>query len=90
MRKFANIKISVAILFLLIQCFTYAQQKTGNLVEYFGKEKVEEINEGKLLHVFKKGLALKIQDFNFNSSSFPKEPVFEKFLINPYYKVSKE
>ena len=90
MKKFANIKISVAILFLLIQCFSYAQQKTGNLVEYFGKEKVEEINEGELLHVFKKGLALKIQDFNFNSSSFPKEPVFEKFLMNPNYKVSKE
>lgn len=89
MKQFIINKISVGILFLLIQCFAYAQQKTGNIVEYFGKEKVEEINEGKLLHVFKKGLALKIQNFNFNSTSFPKDPVFEKFLMNPNHKVSK-
>ncbi len=49
MKKFTNIKTSVVILFLFIQCFSYAQQKTGNLVEYFGKEKPQsdpgQINE---------------------------------------------
>ena len=89
MRQFINFKITVGIVFLLLHCFSYGQQKTGNIVEYFGKEKVEEIKEGKLLHVFKKGLALKIQDYNFNSSSFPKNVVFEKFLMNPDDKVFK-
>ena len=74
---------------LLITTVQFAQQKTGNIVEYFGKEKVNEISEGKLLHVFKSGLSLKIQDFTFNSSSFPKEPVFDKFLMNPTLKVSE-
>jgi len=82
-------KVSSFILILLITTVQFAQQKTGNIVEYFGKEKVNEISEGKLLHVFKSGLSLKIQDFTFNSSSFPKEPVFDKFLMNPTLKVSE-
>ncbi len=82
-------KVSSFILILLITTVQFAQQKTGNIVEYFGKEKVNEISEGKLLHVFKNGLSLKIQDFTFNSSSFPKEPVFDKFLMNPTLKVSE-
>lgn len=82
-------KVSSFILILLITTVQFAQQKTGNIVEYFGKEKVNEISEGKLLHVFKSGLSLKIQDFTFNSSSFPKEPVFDKFLMNPTLKISE-
>ncbi|UMB59587.1 prolyl oligopeptidase family serine peptidase [Lutibacter sp. A80] len=82
-------KVSSFVLILLITTVQFAQQKTGNIVEYFGKEKVNEISEGKLLHVFKNGLSLKIQDFTFNSSSFPKEPVFDKFLMNPTLKVSE-
>jgi len=62
-----------------------AQQRTGNIVEYFGKEKVNDIKEGKLLHVFKTGLALKIQNFRFNSSSFPKDLAFSRFLMQPNY-----
>ena len=74
-------KIHTTVFFLLVPFVLFSQQKTGNIVEYFGKEKVEEINEGKVLHVFRNGLALKIQDFTFNSSSFPKDIVFEKFLM---------
>ena len=58
-----------------------AQSRQGNLVEYFGKEKVEEINEGAVKHVFKEGLILKIRSFGFNSSSTPKNPVYSKFLL---------
>ena len=79
-------KIKGIILFLLfVPSILIAQQKTGNIVEYFGKEKVNEIKEGKLLHVFKTGLALKIQSFNFNSSSFPEDPVFSRFLMESKY-----
>jgi len=52
-----------------------AQSRQGNLVEYFGKEKVEEISEGTVKHIFKEGLILKIRSFGFNSSSTPKNPV---------------
>ena len=75
---------------LLAHPFLFAQQKTGNIVEYFGKEKIENISEGKLIHVFKKGLALKVQNFGFNSSSFPKDPVFEHFLTNPSIKIKED
>ena len=57
------------------------QNRQGNIVEYFGKEKVEEVNEGKVVHVFKDGLLLKMRSFGFNSSSTPKNPVFAKFLL---------
>jgi hypothetical protein len=60
------------------------ESKQGNIVEYFGKEKVEEINEGAVKHIFKEGLILKIRSFGFNSSSTPKNPVYAKFLLeNP-------
>ena len=88
MNKHIFKKIRITFFFLFVPIVLFSQQKTGNIVEYFGKEKVEEINEGNVLHVFKNGLALKIQDFTFNSSSFPKDIVFEKFLMNPSYKAS--
>ena len=70
-----NIFLTV-MLCMIVQFSIQAQQKTGNLVEYFGKEKVNEINEGDLMHIFKNALFLKLPSFNFNSSSFPKDPVF--------------
>jgi pimeloyl-ACP methyl ester carboxylesterase len=82
-----RIIIQRVFLFLLfVPSVLIAQQKTGNIVEYFGKEKVNDIKEGKLLHVFKTGLTLKSQSFIFNSSSFPKDPVFNKFLNSKDYK----
>jgi dienelactone hydrolase len=88
MNPLINKNFHIAFFFLFIPMLLFSQQKTGNIVEYFGKEKVEEINEGHVMHVFKKGLALKMQDFTFNSSSFPKDIVFERFLMNSNYKVS--
>ncbi len=57
-----------------------AQEKTGNIVEYFGKEKVNDVSEGDVLHVFNKGLTLMLPRMGFNSSSFPEDPVFSAFL----------
>ncbi len=33
-----------------------AQQREGNIVEYFGKEKVNDVSEGEVIHLFKEGL----------------------------------
>lgn len=79
------IKIKHLILGLFLIQNIFGQQKTGNIVEYFGKEKVENIQEGELIHVFKKALFLKVPTYNFNSSSFPKDPVYARFLENEDY-----
>ena len=43
---------------LLFSCgFLFAQQ-TGNIVEYFGRERVETIDEGSVLHWFSQGYAV--------------------------------
>lgn len=83
--SFTRLKSLFLIFFLPVVLL--AQHKTGNIVEYFGKEKVENITEGDVVHVFKMGLALKIPNFSFNSSSFPKDPVFHRFLMNQDYTV---
>ncbi|WP_223551347.1 alpha/beta hydrolase [Aestuariivivens sp. NBU2969] len=89
--KLAHIKVlGMVLVAMFISTVLTAQQKTGNIVEYFGKEKVNTIEEGELLHVFKKALALKVQSFEFNSSSFPKDPVYSKFLMEPYYRPKKD
>jgi pimeloyl-ACP methyl ester carboxylesterase len=44
--------------------FTLLGQQTGNIVEYFGRETVEEIEEGNVVHVFSKGLFLPIDRFS--------------------------
>lgn len=85
MRKFQCQILAILLCFTLSQSIVFAQQKTGNIVEYFGKEKINDIQEGKLIHVFQKGLALKIPTFNFNSASFPEDPVFSKFLFDDAY-----
>lgn len=37
-----------------------AQQTTGNVVEYFGKERVERVDEGIILHSFKQGYTVPV------------------------------
>ena len=64
-----------------LACTLPAQDKQGNIVEYFGKEKVEEIHEGKAIHVFQDGLLLSQRRSRFNSSSVPKSVVFSRFLL---------
>ncbi len=61
------------------------QNRQGNIVEYFGKEKVNEISEGQLIHVFQDGLAVSINQ-GFNAPiDFPIEPIFNQFLNHPDY-----
>ena len=79
---------AVITILLFLSTIVFSQQKTGNIVEYFGKEKVNEVKEGDVIHVFKKGLTLKVQNFEFNSSSFPKDLVFNEFLMNSELRVT--
>ena len=60
------------------------EQRQGNIVEYFGKEKIEDISEGKLVHVFKKGLVLaRPGAFGIaQSESTPIDEVMARFLFN--------
>lgn len=50
-----------SILIILIVALSYPTiaQKTGNIVEIFGKEKTTSIDEGTVIHQFNKGLTLK-------------------------------
>jgi len=83
MAKFNKKSTAIFVSLLVLPFVLMAQQRTGNIVEYFGKEKVEDIHEGKVIHVFNKALALTIPSFGFESSSFPVDPVFDKFLLEP-------
>lgn len=65
----------------------HAQEKTGNIVEYFGKEKIDEIHEGQLVHVFDEGLVLPLNMLDDRSATFPINPVFKEFLTQPEKKV---
>ena len=51
-------KLVPVTLFLLTILMSSMAQKQGNIVEYFGREVVEEINEGAVIHVFDEGLLL--------------------------------
>ena len=79
--------IRTAVRILLFACIltgtisVSAQNRQGNIVEYFGKEKVEAVHEGAVTHIFKEGLILKIRSFGLNSSSTPKNPVYSRFLL---------
>lgn len=89
MAKFYKKSAVVFVILLVLPFVLIGQQRTGNIVEYFGKEKVEDIHEGKVIHVFNKALALSIPSFGFESSSFPVDPVFDKFLMEPNTQVKE-
>ncbi len=76
-----TIKIPLIAILIGLAVSLSAQDKQGNIVEYFGKEKVEEIHEGKTIHVFQEGLLLSQRSSRFSSSSVPKSAVFAKFLL---------
>ena len=67
--------------FVLVVNLCFAQNKKGNIVEYFGKEKVEAVNEGKVTHIFREGLMLKLERFGMNSNTAPKNPVYARFFL---------
>ena len=74
-----KLKSLLVISMLLVTTFSYAQ-KQGNIVEYFGKEKIEEVNEGSVMHLFKEALILKIPRFGFGSETVPSAPLVAMLL----------
>ncbi|MCM4156987.1 prolyl oligopeptidase family serine peptidase [Gramella sp. AN32] len=75
-----RIKISCFIYLLIFSSFLYSQNKEGNIVQYFGKEKVENIDEGKVVHLFKEGLILKKRNLSFTPHSVDKDPFFARII----------
>ena len=71
------------IVFVGFMCCTalQAQKRQGNIVEYFGKEKINAVKEGKVTHVFKEALYLPTKRNALNSISFPTDKVFKDFLM---------
>ncbi|RXG33231.1 carboxylesterase family protein [Leeuwenhoekiella marinoflava] len=65
---------------LTITSFSFAQTKQGNIVQYFGKEKVEDVNEGTILHLFNEGLILNKKGFSYNTDAVSRDPVFAEIL----------
>jgi pimeloyl-ACP methyl ester carboxylesterase len=81
---------SVCLVLLLAFTTTlFAQEKQGNIVQYFGKEKVESIDEGSVIHVFKEGLITGQDRFGLNSNTTPKEPIISEYLLNSQYKITE-
>lgn len=56
MKKLLKSSLIYCLSVILINAYS---QQTGNIVEIFGKEKVESVAEGKVIHHFSEGLALK-------------------------------
>ncbi|MFD2825981.1 alpha/beta hydrolase-fold protein [Leeuwenhoekiella polynyae] len=65
---------------LALTSFSFAQTKQGNIVQYFGKEKVEDVSEGTILHLFTEGLILKKKGFSFSNDAVSSNPVFAEIL----------
>ncbi|WZL90467.1 alpha/beta hydrolase [Salinimicrobium sp. 3283s] len=57
-----------------------AQKREGNIVEYFGKEKVEDINEGEVIHLFEEGLILSRKRLPAEAKSVLSDPLFANLL----------
>lgn len=68
---------------------TIAQQRQGNIVEYFGKEKVTDVQEGEVHHTFTEGLVLQGSRSSFNSDTTPVEPIVAKFLLDDSFSVNE-
>jgi pimeloyl-ACP methyl ester carboxylesterase len=71
---------TMAIFGLLIVSVVSFAQKEGNIVQYFGKEKVEDVNEGKIIHLFKEGLILGKSGFGFSPKSVLSDPLLARIL----------
>ena len=89
MRNKCYLFCTILALTVLITKPTNAQNQQGNIVQYFGKEKVETISEGELIHTFSEGLLLGQSRFFLNSNSTPKDPVVGNHLLNPDYEIAE-
>ncbi len=75
-----QLSISVFCLSVLLAVGALAQNRQGNIVQYFGKEKVEDVSEGEVLHVFQQGLILRKTSFRFGSASVSSDPLYAGIL----------
>jgi pimeloyl-ACP methyl ester carboxylesterase len=57
-----------------------AQDFEGNIVEYFGKEKVEDVNEGRVLHVFTEALIFKQKALPKETEAIEYDPHFATYI----------
>lgn len=85
-RSYSYFNLCLAI-FLCHSIIGQAQDRTGNIVEYFGKEKVEEISEGQLLYVFKHGLVLPKKGMSFGPESVLYDPILAAALLDEKSKI---
>lgn len=69
--------------------YSFAQERKGNIVEYFGKEKVESISEGEVIYIFKEGLVISGSNPFGISSTIPKNPLFAEVLQNGFNSISE-
>ncbi|SHG30418.1 Putative esterase [Salegentibacter echinorum] len=78
--------------FLSIFCLvilSHSQDRQGNIVEYFGKEKINDVQEGEVLHLFKSGLMLKTESPRFNALAVKHDEVLAKAIGNDNFNVSE-
>lgn len=78
--------------FLSIFCFvilSHSQNRQGNIVEYFGKEKINDVQEGEVLHLFKNGLVLKTESPRFNALAVKHDELLAKAIGNENFKVAE-
>lgn len=72
-------KILSLFLFFAVLSLT-AQKREGNIVEYFGKEKIEDVNEGEVLHVFTEALIYKKQELPKDTEAVEYDPLFAAYI----------
>ncbi|MEH6407467.1 MAG: alpha/beta hydrolase [Leeuwenhoekiella sp.] len=73
-------RISFVFCILFVSGLCFSQNVQGNIVQYFGKEKVEDVNEGEIIQLFTKGLILKKRGFTFAPDAILSDPVFARVL----------
>jgi pimeloyl-ACP methyl ester carboxylesterase len=82
--------LHISLICMLFNLSVFSQNRQGNIVEYFGKEKVEEINEGDLVHVFSEGLVLGQSRYVFGSNATtPKDAIVGNHLLNPGFIIAE-
>lgn len=83
-------RIGIILFFsLCIPSLSFSQNRQGNIVEYFGKEKVVDVHEGAVHHVFKEGLILRKGGFRFSEESVLRDPLLARILTEGKAEISE-
>ncbi len=74
----------------LMTCWSLcSQERQGNIVEYFGKEKITDVREGKVLHTFTQGLILGGDRSSRSGGTTPKDAVVASLLFDPDFQIKE-